>query len=31
MPFLVGSITFVKEEKESHSNVGHLFVDLKGW
>lgn len=29
MPFLVGSIAFVKEEKESHSNVCHLFVDFK--
>lgn len=30
MPFLVGSIAFVKE-KESHSNICHLFTDLKGW
>lgn len=31
MPFLVGAIAILREEKESHSNACHLSMDLKGW
>ena len=31
MPFLVGAVEILREEKESHSNASHLFTDVKGW